>query len=91
MNIRPFLASDLPAGRAGAGVLRSKPKIKWDRDRGKEPKRPIAEFPWFWGWDGSVDYAGGPLAGFTGERFNECHYSNKFKQAARDAAGKGKR
>ena len=86
MNIRPFLASDLPAGRAGAGVLRSKPRIKWDKDRGKEPKRPIAEFPWFWGWDGSVDYVGGPLAGFTGERFNDCHYTTAFKRRSRQLA-----
>jgi len=90
MNIRPFLASDLPAGRAGAGVLRSKPKIKWDKDRGKEPKRPIAEFPWFWRWDGSLDYAGGPLAGFTGERFNECHYTTVFKRRARQSGREGK-
>jgi len=83
MNIRPFLASDLPGGRTGAGVLRSKPKIKWDKDRGKEPKRPIAEFPWFWGWDESVDYTGGPLASFTGERFNACHYSTDLKRRSR--------
>ncbi len=86
MNIRPFLASDLPAGRAGAGVLRSKPNIKWDKDRGKEPKRPIREFPWFWGWDGSVDYTGGPLASFTGERFNACHYSTELKHRSRQQA-----
>lgn len=86
MNIRPFLASDLPGGRTGAGVLRSKPKIKWDKDRGKEPKRPIAEFPWFWGWDESVDYTGGALASFTGERFNACHYSTDLKRRSRQQA-----
>jgi hypothetical protein len=86
VNIRPFLASDLSNGKKGAGILRSKPNIKWTKDRGKEPKRPIREFPWFWGWDGSENYAGGPLSEFTGERFNECHYSNDFKHQARQQA-----
>ncbi|MFH1418837.1 MAG: DNA methyltransferase [Planctomycetota bacterium] len=88
MNIRPFLASDLPAGRKGAGVLRWKPKVKWDKDRGKEPERPKAEFPWFWAWDEKTeDFAGGKA--FDGNRWNDCHYTNKAKQAAR-AARKGK-
>jgi N-6 DNA Methylase len=87
LNIRPFLAGDLPAGRSGAGVLRWKPNVKWDKDRGKEPKRPIRDFPWLWGWDGSVDYAGGPLAEFAGERFNDCHYTNQFKKTSREQAG----
>ena len=88
LNIRPFLADDLPGGRAGAGVLRAKPNIKWDKDRGKEPERPKADFPWFWNWDETtVDFMG------TGKepddnRHNDCHYTNKAKQAARDAAKK---
>ena len=87
MNIRPFLASDLPTGRTGAGVLRWKPNIKWAKDRGKEPDRDRAEYPWFWGWDEkTVDFAGGKE--FDGNRHNDCHYTNKFKQAARDAAEK---
>lgn len=86
INIRPFLASDIPNGRGGAGVLRWKPKIKWEKDRGNEPKRLFQEFPWFWGWDGSVDYVGGPQSEFTGERFNDCHYTNEFKRRARQHA-----
>ncbi len=83
INIRPFLASDLPNGRAGAGVLRWKPNIKWEKDRGKEPERPRAEYPWFWGWDGkTVAFMGGKE--FTGERFNDCHYTKSVKQQARD-------
>jgi hypothetical protein len=81
LNIRPFLASDLPGGRTGAGVLRWKPNIKWGKDRGKEPKRPRDEFPWFWGWNGSEDFTGGET--FTGERWNDCHYTVGCKQAAR--------
>jgi len=80
LNIRPFLS--VPDVKAkGAGVLRVKPKIKWGKDRGKEPKRSINSYPWFWGWDDSVDFTGGSK--FTGERFNDCHYSLDFKRLAR--------
>jgi hypothetical protein len=90
LNIRPFLASDLPAGRTGAGVLRSKPNIKWAKDRGKEPERPKGEYPWFWGWDEKTeDFMGGKT--FDGNRHNDCHYTNKVKQTARDAARAAKR
>jgi len=88
LNIRPFLASDLPGGRSGAGVLRYKPNIKWTKDRGKEPMRPKAEYPWFWGWDEkTIDFIGGKT--FDGNRWNDCHYTNKTKQAARKVAKKG--
>ena len=90
LNIRPFLANDLPTGRTGAGVLRFKPNIKWTKDRGKESERPKVEFPWFWGWDGTtVDFMGGRT--FDGNRHNDCHYTNKAKQAARGAAKGAKR
>jgi hypothetical protein len=89
MNIRPFLASDLPAGRTGAGVLRWKPNIKWTKDRGKEPERPKAEYPWFWGWDEKTEgFMGGKT--FDGNRWNDCHYTNKTKQQEREKlAAKG--
>lgn len=90
VNIRPFLARDLPGGRTGAGILRYKPNVKWTKDRGKEPNRPKAEYPWFWGWDEKTeDFSGGKT--FDGNRHNACHYSTKAKQAARDAAKKGGR
>ena len=91
MNIRPFLASDLPVGRAGAGVLRMRPGsgLHWRKDRGKEPKRPMEEYPWFWNWNGTtVDFMGTGKAPDC-NRWNDCHYTIKAKQAAR-AAGKGK-
>jgi hypothetical protein len=85
LNIRPFLSSDLPNGRSGAGILRYKPNIKWTKDRGKEPHRPKEEYPWFWGWDEkTMDFMGGKT--FDGNRWNDCHYTNKTKQAARDTA-----
>jgi hypothetical protein len=91
MNIRPFLASDLPGGRTGAGVLRWKPNIKWDKDRGTEPGRTKAEYPWFWNWnEKTVDFMGTGKAP-DGNRWNDCHYTIKAKQAARDAAKKGHR
>jgi hypothetical protein len=87
MNIRPFLASDLPGGRTGAGVLRFKPNVKWGKDRGKEPQRPKDEYPWFWNWDEkAADFSGG--GAFDGNRWNACHYTNQVKQAARNAARK---
>ncbi len=84
MNIRPFLlASDV--GRKGAGILRAKPNIKWDKDRGTEPERPKADFPWFWTWDqGSEDFTGG--SAFDGCRWNDCHYTLAAKRAARAKA-----
>ena len=85
MNIRPFMSVELTRGRKGAGVLRYPPKIKWTKDRGKEPKRPIKEYPWFWSWDEKTqDFAGGDR--FTGDRWNDLHYSIATKQAARDSA-----
>ena len=73
MNIRPFLAGDIPGGKKGAGVLRAKPGIKWDKDRGKEPRRDKGEFPWF--WNGS---------GFTGDRVNDVHLTIEEKRKARE-------
>ena len=83
MNIRPFLSVPDVKVR-GAGVLRVKPKIKWEKDRGKEPKRSKEDFPWFWAWDGSTDFAGIGTEP-TGDRFNDCHYKLATKHKARDA------
>ena len=84
MNIRPFMtARPLNARGANACILRSTPKIKWDKDRGKEPTRDKADYPWFWGWDESTsDFGGGTE--FDGNRWNDLHYSRAVKQAARD-------
>lgn len=85
LNIRPFLASDIPGGKKGAGILRWKPNIKWDKDRGKEPSRPKGEFPWFWGWDEkTTDFKGGKE--FDGNRWNDCHYTNEMRRVARKGA-----
>ncbi len=42
LNIRPFMnAKDV--GKKGAGILRSKPNINWNKDRGTD----VASAPWF--------------------------------------------
>jgi hypothetical protein len=87
INIRPFMASDLPNGKKGAGILRARPNIKWDKDRGKEPTRLKKDYPWFWGWDGqTVDFEGSST--FTGERWDDCHYSTACKRRAREGMEK---
>jgi hypothetical protein len=47
LNIRPYLSVP-DVGRKGAGVLRDKPNIKWDKDRGKD----VASAPWYHLWGG---------------------------------------
>ena len=76
LNIRPFMARDLPGGKKGAGILRIKPNIHWKQDRGKEPTRKQAQFPWFWDNDK-----------FTGTRVNDVHLTNAEKHSARTRAG----
>ena len=72
INIRPFLANDIPGGRKGAGVLRVRPNIHWKKDRGKEPFQERDSFPWFWS-EGE----------FTGDRVNDVHLAVAEKRAAR--------
>ena len=43
LNIRPFLSVAGAQLKKGAGVLRDKPNIKWEKDRGKD----VASAPWF--------------------------------------------
>ena len=79
LNIRPFLlAKDL--GKKGAGILRSKPNIKWDKDRGTEPMRDKKEYPWFWcAEEPDTDPAGGKA--FTGNRWNSVHLTLAKKKS----------
>jgi len=68
VNIRPFVEAD---------ILRKRPNINWNKDRGQEPEslRPSEQFPWFW-QDG----------GFTGERVNGEHHTNAEKRAPHERA-----
>ena len=91
LNIRPFMRAELRnGGRAGAGILRWKPNIKWGKDRGREPEepRPREDFPWFWGCQGDADEEAQRTdsvvdAEFDGNRWNDLHYSTAVKRAAR--------
>ena len=92
LNIRPFMRAELrKGGRAGAGVLRWKPNIKWGPDGGKEPQEPRSrqEFPWLWGCPGGgreaerTDYRTPHDARFDGNRWNDLHYTTSCKTAAR--------
>ena len=84
INIRPFVtARPLNARGRTSCILRVTPKIKWEKDRGKEPSRAKQEFPWFWGVDGqAIDFPGG--SEFDGNRWNDLHYSRAIKLAARE-------
>ena len=83
LNIRPFMAArPLGAKAKKACILRVAPGIEWKKDRGAEPDRPKAQFPWFWTWDGTTqDFTGGKE--FDGNRHNDLHYTRKAKEAAR--------
>ncbi len=93
LNIRPFMKAELrKGGRAGAGVLRWKPNIKWGKDRGKEPRelRSRKDFPWFWGCPGGgsedarTDFQLALDEEFDGNRWNDMHYSRAAKRAAQE-------
>lgn len=53
LNIRPFMSVP-DVGKKGAGVLREKPNIKWNKDRGKD----VQSAPWYhrFGGDRINDY-----------------------------------
>ena len=96
LNIRPFMRAELRSGGLkGAGILRTKPNIKWGKDRGKEPQelRDREDFPWFWSCPGNgtaeerTDYAAETGAAFDGNRWNDLHYTLEAKHAARDVRG----
>ena len=93
LNIRPFMRAELhKGGRAGAGILRWKPNVKWVKDRGKEPQeaRPRDEFPWFWGCPGTgsaearTDFEAAGDTSFDGNRWNDLHYTRAAREAARE-------
>jgi len=71
LNIRPFmLAKDL--GKKDAGILRAKPNIHWQKDRGTD----VATAPWY--------KLGLEYGGKEGDRINEHHLSLEEKQRDRE-------
>lgn len=78
LNIRPFMVDDVPGGKKGAGILRWKPNIKWEKDRGKD----VASAPW---------YSLGPqYGGHPGDRINDHHLTCEEKCKAREEQEKSK-
>ena len=99
LNIRPFMAEDIPGGKKGAGILRSKPNIHWRKDRGKEPltRGKRSKPPWLEddAWNPDADEELRPReefpwfwrnGEFTGDRVNDLHLTMAHKQCARDEA-----
>ncbi|WP_047539594.1 Eco57I restriction-modification methylase domain-containing protein [Shewanella sp. ZOR0012] len=73
LNIRPFmLAKDM--GKKGAGVLRAKPNINWNKDRGTD----VESAPWY--------HLGVEYGGKEGDRINEHHLTLAEKKAAKEQA-----
>jgi hypothetical protein len=70
LNIRPFLSVP-DVGKKGAGVLRERPKVKWDKDRGSD----VPSAPWY--------HLGPQYDGKQGDRINDHHLSLAEKHAAR--------
>lgn len=73
LNIRPFLSVP-DISRKGAGVLRDRPKIKWDKDRGSD----VPSAPWY--------DLGPKYGGKVGDRINDHHLSLAEKRKAREKA-----
>lgn len=80
-NIRPFLlAGDV--GKKGAGLFRVLPLKLKESDRGTEPERPRADYPWFWcEEDPGTNPTGGKT--FVGTRWNTTHLALATKRVAR--------
>jgi len=70
LNIRPFLSAR-DVGKKGAGILRSKPNIKWTKDRGKD----VETAPWY--------RLGLEYGEKEGARINDHHLSLAEKKASR--------
>lgn len=94
LNIRPFLtARPWHARSQKACILRVTPGVKkhTGADRGGEPSRAKADYPWFWAEDADVakvDFPGGDE--FKGRRYNDFHYTTAAKRRAREAGDGGK-
>ncbi|MCY3759689.1 MAG: N-6 DNA methylase, partial [Gemmatimonadetes bacterium] len=97
LNIRPFMAEDIPGGKKGAGILRARPNLHWRKDRGKEPltRGKRSKPPWLDddAWDPDDDKELRPReefpwfwrnGEFTGDRVNDLHLTRAHKQRARE-------
>jgi len=74
LNIRPFMTIG-DVKKKGAGILRDKPNIKWNKDRGKD----VESAPWY--------ALGTQYGGKEGDRINDHHLTLAEKIAALKEAG----
>ncbi|OEG00610.1 Eco57I restriction-modification methylase domain-containing protein [Aeromonas caviae] len=77
LNIRPFLKV-AEVGKKGAGILRFKPNINWNKDRGND----VASAPWY--------TLGLQYGEKEGARINDHHLSLAEKRDARQQAAEKK-
>lgn len=70
INIRPWITEAKLYKSAKPGILRTTPKLKYTKDRGKEPIRDSAQYPWY---ENSAD------------RVNDHHLTLRNKRAARES------
>ena len=70
LNIRPFMTVG-DVKKKGAGILRDKPNIKWNKDRGKD----VESAPWY--------HLGPEYGGKEGDRINDHHLTLAEKLTAR--------
>ncbi|WP_294105854.1 Eco57I restriction-modification methylase domain-containing protein, partial [Thiolapillus sp.] len=70
LNIRPFMTVG-DVKKKGAGILRDKPNIKWNKDRGKD----VETAPWY--------HLGPEYGGKEGDRINDHHLALAEKLTAR--------
>ena len=81
VNIRPFIVGQT-VDNGSASILRVRPTINWKKSAGRETQGRREEFPWLFSWDELTrDWPGASI--LSGERHNNCHYSNEAKQSAR--------
>jgi len=73
LNIRPFLSVP-DVSKKAAGVLRDRPKVKWEKDRGSD----VPSAPWY--------DLGPKYGGKVGDRINDHHLNLAEKRAAREKA-----
>jgi len=59
--------------KKGAGILRDRPNIKWNKDRGKD----VLSAPWY--------HLGPEYEGKDGDRINDHHLTLSEKQKARES------
>jgi hypothetical protein len=77
LNIRPFLSVP-DVGKRGAGILRDKPNIKWEKDRGAD----VASAPWY---ELGLQYGGN-----VGDRINDHHLLLDEKRKAQTTTGESR-